>query len=116
MMYFSKQRATLVNYYMIISFIFVRHLKIFRKFDYQASSPDEKALVEGCAKVGFLFTGEKNSVLNIKLQSQRVSKIYQNKMLTHYGKFPFNSSLSCIESFKCCCVHFRLQKLYHTMI
>lgn len=44
----------------------------FRQFDYQASSPDEKALVEGCAKVGFLFTGETNSVLNIKLQYQRV--------------------------------------------
>lgn len=47
----------------------------FMKFDYQASSPDEKALVEGCAKIGFVFTGEKNSVLNIKLQSQRVSEI-----------------------------------------
>lgn len=47
---------------------------MFRQFDYQASSPDEKALVEGCAKVGFVFTGETGTVLNIKLQSQRVSK------------------------------------------
>lgn len=47
-----------------------------RKFDYQASSPDEKALVEGCAKVGFIFTGEINSTLNIRLQSQRVSKMH----------------------------------------
>ncbi|XP_055298222.1 phospholipid-transporting ATPase 11C isoform X2 [Sitodiplosis mosellana] len=44
------------------------------QFDYQASSPDEKALVEGCAKVGYIFTGEKGGYLNIKLQSQRPTK------------------------------------------
>lgn len=43
-----------------------------RQLDYQASSPDEKALVEGCAKIGFLYTGENNSRLRIKLQYQRV--------------------------------------------
>lgn len=51
------------------------HHFICRQFDYQASSPDEKALVEGCAKVGYLFTGEKGQFLNIKLQSQRVSAL-----------------------------------------
>lgn len=44
----------------------------YRQLDYQASSPDEKALVEGCAKVGFLFTGEAQSHLNIKLQYENV--------------------------------------------
>lgn len=55
---------------MLLSIFF--SLLSFRQFDYQASSPDEKALVEGCAKVGYLFTGEKSGFLNIKLQSQRV--------------------------------------------
>lgn len=31
------------------------------------------ALVEGCAKVGFLYTGEINSMLNVKLHNHRVS-------------------------------------------
>ncbi|XP_031625300.1 phospholipid-transporting ATPase IG isoform X2 [Contarinia nasturtii] len=44
------------------------------QLDYQASSPDEKALVEGCAKVGYLFMGEKGGFLNVKLQSQRPTK------------------------------------------
>lgn len=44
-----------------------------RQIDYQASSPDEKALVEGCAKIGFLFCGESNSTLSIKLLNRRVS-------------------------------------------
>lgn len=42
------------------------------RIDYQASSPDEKALVEGIGRVGYIFTGEYNSILNIKLQAQRV--------------------------------------------
>lgn len=50
--------------------------------DYQASSPDEKALVEGCAKVGFLFTGEANSHLNIKLQYENV---FNNISLSYDG-------------------------------
>lgn len=57
----------------------VKSLSHNRQMDYQASSPDEKALVEGCAKVGFLFTGEINSRLKIKLQYQRVSFAYYFK-------------------------------------
>lgn len=53
----------------------------FRNLDYQASSPDEKALVEGCAKVGYLFTGEKGNYLNVKLQSQRVSESFLMEMI-----------------------------------
>lgn len=48
-----------------------------RKLDYQASSPDEKALVEGCAKVGFLYTGEVADTLTIRLQPFRSA--YTNK-------------------------------------
>lgn len=51
----------------------MRFSYFFHSFDYQASSPDEKALVEGIGKVGFVFAGEKNSVLSIKIKSQRVS-------------------------------------------
>lgn len=42
-----------------------------RKLDYQASSPDEKALVEGCAKVGVLYTGEMADTLTIRMQPFR---------------------------------------------
>lgn len=37
--------------------------------DYQASSPDEKALVEACASLGFIYAGDDNDVLNIKLKT-----------------------------------------------
>lgn len=50
---------------------------IYRQIDYQASSPDEKALVEGCAKIGFLFCGESNSKLSIKLLNRRVSEFIE---------------------------------------
>lgn len=49
--------------------------------DYQASSPDEKALVEGCGKIGFLFVGEQDDKIMIKLQmnnnvsSRKISKV-----------------------------------------
>lgn len=44
-------------------------LNIFsRELDYQASSPDEKALVEACAKIGFLYTGEVNDILTVKIK------------------------------------------------
>lgn len=46
---------------------------IYRKLDYQASSPDEKALVEGCARVGILHIGETNDVLTLNVKPFRVS-------------------------------------------
>lgn len=49
-----------------------------RQLDYQASSPDEKALVEGCAKVGYLYTGETSSHLHVKLQYENVNIIYEH--------------------------------------
>lgn len=39
-----------------------------QELDYQASSPDEKALVEACAKIGFLYTGEVNDILTVKIK------------------------------------------------
>lgn len=48
--------------------------------DYQASSPDEKALVEGCACIGFLYTGEVNEVLTVKLQPFKGA--YMRKLVT----------------------------------
>lgn len=57
-------------------------------FDYQASSPDEKALVEGIGKVGFIFAGETNSILSVKIQTQRVSKMFSSSRIsTIFVKF-----------------------------
>lgn len=41
---------------------------VIENLDYQASSPDEKALVEGCGKIGFLFVGEVDDKILIKLR------------------------------------------------
>lgn len=42
--------------------------------DYQASSPDEKALVEACAKMGLVFVGDEADVLHIKLRESCVKR------------------------------------------
>ncbi|XP_037918794.1 probable phospholipid-transporting ATPase IF isoform X4 [Hermetia illucens] len=39
------------------------------KLDYQASSPDEKALVEACANLGIYFVGEENDILTLNIAS-----------------------------------------------
>lgn len=43
-----------------------------RDMDYQASSPDEKALVEACAKVGFIYTGDDNDIVTVKVQKMNI--------------------------------------------
>lgn len=35
--------------------------------DYQASSPDEKALVEACAHLGYVYLGDDDDILKIKV-------------------------------------------------
>ena len=35
--------------------------------DYQASSPDEKALVEACANLGLVYTGDDDEVLRVRI-------------------------------------------------
>ncbi|XP_035775367.1 probable phospholipid-transporting ATPase IF isoform X1 [Anopheles albimanus] len=44
------------------------------KYDYQASSPDEKALVEACARVGLIYTGDADERLTITLDSATVDQ------------------------------------------
>ncbi|XP_050074258.1 phospholipid-transporting ATPase IF [Anopheles maculipalpis] len=39
-----------------------------RKMDYQASSPDEKALVEACARMGLVYIGNDGDQMQIKLR------------------------------------------------
>uniref|UniRef100_A0A182SGQ4 Phospholipid-transporting ATPase n=1 Tax=Anopheles maculatus TaxID=74869 RepID=A0A182SGQ4_9DIPT len=39
-----------------------------RKMDYQASSPDEKALVEACARMGLVYIGNEGDQMQIKLR------------------------------------------------
>lgn len=49
-----------------------------RDLDYQASSPDEKALVEACAKVGFIFTGDDNDIVTVRVKKtvfRRTNKV-----------------------------------------
>ena len=39
--------------------------------DYQASSPDEKALVEICAKLGLIYLNDYNDIVTIKLRVKK---------------------------------------------
>lgn len=57
--------------------------------DYQASSPDEKALVEACASLGFIYAGDDNDVLNIKLKTAfyRVDRVIQTTKKTVVTNF-----------------------------
>ncbi|XP_055585323.1 phospholipid-transporting ATPase IF isoform X2 [Uranotaenia lowii] len=55
-----------------------------RKMDYQASSPDEKALVEACARMGLVFVGDDADVLHIKLRESCVKR----NVKSVYGEVP----------------------------
>ncbi|XP_058444324.1 phospholipid-transporting ATPase IF isoform X2 [Malaya genurostris] len=55
-----------------------------RKMDYQASSPDEKALVEACAKMGLVYVGDDSDVLSIKLRESCVKR----NVKSVYGELP----------------------------
>ncbi|XP_055524326.1 phospholipid-transporting ATPase IF isoform X2 [Wyeomyia smithii] len=59
-------------------------LSFIRKMDYQASSPDEKALVEACAKMGLVFVGDDSEVLSIKLRESCVKR----NVKSVYGEVP----------------------------
>jgi phospholipid-translocating ATPase len=43
----------------------------FRKMNYQASSPDEIALVEACARLGFIYLSDNNEILAIRVRVER---------------------------------------------
>lgn len=49
------------------------------KLDYQASSPDEKALVEVCARMGLVYVGEDNDIMNIRLKTRCVKVSIKEK-------------------------------------
>ncbi|XP_065084623.1 phospholipid-transporting ATPase IF isoform X2 [Ochlerotatus camptorhynchus] len=59
-------------------------LSFIRNMDYQASSPDEKALVEACAKMGLVFVGDDAEVLHIKLRESCVKR----NVKSVYGEVP----------------------------
>ncbi|XP_053687798.1 phospholipid-transporting ATPase IF isoform X2 [Sabethes cyaneus] len=59
-------------------------LSFILKMDYQASSPDEKALVEACAKMGLVFVGDDSEVLSIKLRESCVKR----NVKSIYGEAP----------------------------
>jgi phospholipid-translocating ATPase len=39
--------------------------------NYQASSPDEKALVEACAKLGIIYLNDNNDIYTLRLRMTR---------------------------------------------
>ena len=51
------------------------NLKLFfvflSKLDYQASSPDEKALVEACARLGLIYLNDNNDIYTIRLRVKK---------------------------------------------
>lgn len=53
----------------------VRHRKEIETFidflDYQASSPDEKALVEACARMGIIYLNDNNDIYTLRLRIRR---------------------------------------------
>ncbi|XP_055617498.1 phospholipid-transporting ATPase IF isoform X2 [Toxorhynchites rutilus septentrionalis] len=59
-------------------------LSFIRKMDYQASSPDEKALVEACAMMGLVYVGDDAEVINIKLRESCVKR----NVKSVYGEAP----------------------------
>lgn len=55
------------------------------QLQYQASSPDEKALLEACRQLGFIYLGDDNDILKVKILSNlkdaNESKIESHKRL-----------------------------------
>ncbi|XP_073831770.1 phospholipid-transporting ATPase IF-like [Musca autumnalis] len=53
------------------------------QLQYQASSPDEKALLEACRQLGFIYLGDDNDILKVKilLSKDEDSKIEKHKRL-----------------------------------
>ena len=57
-----------------------------KRIKYQASSPDELALVEGAAKMGFEFTGRTSSTIQIQLFTGEIEE------WEVFAEFPFDST------------------------
>lgn len=71
---------------------------VIENLDYQASSPDEKALVEACGKIGFMFVGEQDDTIVIKLQmNNNVSLCAKGTFMTNRQYFIFNFFLEGIH-------------------
>jgi phospholipid-translocating ATPase len=52
--------------------------------DYQASSPDEKALVEACAKLGIIYLHDNNDIYTLRLRIKRKNDNELNGVTTSY--------------------------------
>uniref|UniRef100_A0A182PSW1 Phospholipid-transporting ATPase n=1 Tax=Anopheles epiroticus TaxID=199890 RepID=A0A182PSW1_9DIPT len=73
----------------------MREVDLFiRKMDYQASSPDEKALVEACARMGLVYTGDVGDQMQLKVRRScvrsnvrsRLSEIPGDEELVQYER------------------------------
>uniref|UniRef100_A0A182W5N6 Phospholipid-transporting ATPase n=1 Tax=Anopheles minimus TaxID=112268 RepID=A0A182W5N6_9DIPT len=51
-----------------------------RKMDYQASSPDEKALVEACARMGLVYIGDDGDQMQIRLRRSCVRSNVRSRL------------------------------------
>uniref|UniRef100_A0A336LPY0 Phospholipid-transporting ATPase n=1 Tax=Culicoides sonorensis TaxID=179676 RepID=A0A336LPY0_CULSO len=51
-----------------------QYVTLIDQLDYQASSPDEKALVEACGKLGLIYTGDENEIIQLKLSVDCLKK------------------------------------------
>ncbi|XP_058063317.1 phospholipid-transporting ATPase IF-like [Anopheles bellator] len=51
-----------------------------RRMDYQASSPDEKALVEACARMGIVYTGDDGDRMNLRLRASCVQRNVMSRL------------------------------------
>lgn len=68
----------------LILFIIISLLS--RDLDYQASSPDEKALVEACAKLGFIFTGDDNDLVTVKVKRSVFKRVLRDESMDNARK------------------------------
>ncbi|XP_058063348.1 phospholipid-transporting ATPase IF [Anopheles bellator] len=50
------------------------------RMDYQASSPDEKALVEACARMGIVYTGDDGDRMNLRLRASCVQRNVMSRL------------------------------------
>lgn len=78
---------------------------IFRStLDYQASSPDEKALVEACAKLGFVYTGDDDEILTIDLKTDFYKRNKSNIETVPDGLNKFKADRQNLIHFKRLCI------------
>lgn len=68
--------------------------------DYQASSPDEKALVEVCAKLGFVFTGDDDDIVTVEVKKDFYHRTKAEFDTVDDGLTKFKSDTSIVSKYQ----------------